>query len=293
MRRYQVYWREAPVGAKIGLMPHDFLRDFPEYFGLFSSFKLFEYLPLLVYPEDVKNSLGQIFNVQLTFHEKEKLIEEIKIFAPETAPLNNNLSGFMSRFGENFTNFFIAISFSHFFKGVVDRGTAIHEFGHFIEQKVATRKNGITHALQIRETSFKSANYLYKKFYRDIPIELAAKEADELIAWLNALWLCWLLKIDARSVVWGMIEDETNNSNISKFTINHLPKIKDFFLNRNVAEEHFKGKHKIGFYEFFEHENESAMCDQIDDATRRLIDFWKAPRLVSKNPISNGSPKSR
>ena len=278
-------WADAPLEDPIGLMAGELLRSHPQYAEVCTLFNI-NNLPMLTYGAEIERTLGQIFDARLSFHVPERMATEVKDFAGERAPTQKNLEGYMNSYGPNLSKFFIAVSTVPPLPDVVQKGTVLHEYGHYIEQRKAVTL-GSTRAHEIRDTSFKSAYCLFKKNFPKLSEKKALEAADELVAWLNGLWLCWLLELDTGLIVAGMVLDEVSQPDSETGFPQHcLPKIREYFLDRQIAERHFNSANGQSFTECLYLEHEEQLCFMIEDATRRLLNIVKAS--ASSSIVSDG-----
>lgn len=266
----QYKWRDAPSDGPVVLLTGKLLEDYPEYSDIFRIFRVSN-LPLYTYTADAAKTLGRMFEAKLSFHHRDRMAAEVRTFAGNRAPVSQRLEGYMNLYGPDLSKSFIAISTHPDDPDIADKSTILHEYGHYVEQRKAALL-GATHALQMRETSFLVAYQLLRHGCPNISDRVVLRAADELVAQINSLWLCWVLGLDTGLVLAGMILGEVSHpSAVTTFSTTHLPRLSKYFINRRIAEAWFKSFYGFGFKDFADDGDEKRMCFQIDDATRRLL----------------------
>lgn len=259
-----------------------FLEDYPNYRSLFNTVDMPDDMPTQVDYNHVRFTLGARFNASLSIHEPNHMPADLAKFIPHAAKLPPNLEGYMTRFGKRDAKFHIAVKIGD--NNKLDRGTVVHEYGHYVEQRVAFLRGGPTDPLAERDTAFMFACAMVSRVrgrsvlayyvHHGYPADLRWT-ADELVAWLNALWLCWILNIDPKTVAAGMVLDAINHSALDIVTVTRcLPAIAHIITDRAAAEQLFAsaGPYTLGnALRRGPNERDSRLCKQIDCATSMLL----------------------
>lgn len=269
-KSFRPAWRPAPSDSPVVLLIGNLLEDHPQYSGLCRLIGL-SGLPQFTYTIDAVKTLGHIFQARLSFHHPDRFVEEIRDFAGDRAPKAGNYAGCMARYGDNLSKFFVAIATQPDDTNIASMGSILHGFGHYAEDRKAAFL-GATSTHQKRETSFNAAYQLLQDTFPQISEQKALRAADEIVAWINALWICWMLNLDTGLVLSGMILDEINDiDHFNGFTLSHLPKMHKYFSDREIAEMFFRGSDGFGFDCLFTDGSDQRLCFQIDGATERLL----------------------
>lgn len=247
------------------------LNAFPDYKRLFDAMDISR-VCLLSDVESVKQSIGQVFDARLSFHVPGRLARDIALVAPEVKPSSPSLAGYMSRYGDNFTSYLVAVTAADETCRSVDTGSVLHEYGHYVEQR-QLKYDRMIPAYAPRETSFSSACLLVLSRFPDLTGEAILVAADELVAWTNALWLAWIFQVDPRVVFCGMVLDEISNPAKARLTRRVLPDYLDLFRDRELAERQFEFYSGIQFTRFSRISDVHDKSRLVDGATRALFDY--------------------
>lgn len=267
------------VQAKEGILKVDrLLCDFPRYTELFWQYTIGS-PQMFAYSQDVKRFIGETFDVKLSFHKPACVEGDLRKLGLPQIPETNSIAGYMSRLSVESDRCYIAVAAARPELDIVDIGLVMHEYGHYIEERVHLKERespnyrspGFVH----RNTSMTMAFQLFAEACPSLPRDVIHYAADELVAWGNALWLCWLFGIDRQYVALGLVLDKISQSpDYPDFAVTHLHKIHKFFTNRAAAEALFSsGGYYPGFDNFFEQGDEHSRCLQIDTASHNLFAY--------------------
>lgn len=250
-----------------------FLRHFPQYRRLFATINVPSDLPMLMTVEHARTFISSCFNTSFSAHRPGYMRTELAHLIPSAMCLPDDLEGYMTRVGKRFNRFHIAVTIRN---GYLQRDTVVHELGHYSEQRVATLRGQPPGPLAIRNTAFIDAHSLLTQmkckpsYFGDL-----RRAADELVAWMNAIWLCYMLGIDSRTVFVGMLLDSISHpANDTGFNENCLPAVARIFTERTFAERIFNS---AGSYTLVNglkssmKNNDTQLCKQIDSATSSLL----------------------
>jgi hypothetical protein len=95
-------------------------------------------------------------------------------------------------------------------------------------------------------------------------------------AWVNAIWLAWMLGIDQQSLVMAIVLleiEEMEDDEPAEFAEYIWVKYKNYLLDREFAEDHFKqaGPYDFNAFDDSQAVNEVKMWQQIDKASALLF----------------------
>lgn len=232
---------------------------------------------MLAHTKDFKRFVGKAFDVKLSFHKPGCVERDLRKLGLPQIPDTNSIAGFMSRFSVESSKCYVAVAAARPKLDLVDIGTVVHKYGHYIEERVhlGERENLNYRSPDFvhRNTSMTMALELISKDCPSLPYDVIHWAADELVAWTNAVWVCWLLRIDTQYVIIGLVIDKIlRSSDYPDFALLHLHKLHSLFTSRVAAEACFSGDGRhSGFDHFFEQGDEYSRCLQIDTATHNLF----------------------
>jgi len=256
-----------------------FLADFPHYAELFIAVGMTDNIWLHATRDDVRSTLGARFNAELSFHKPGRISADLAWRIPSIREASN-LAGYMTRYGKGAAMFHVAVTTIDKASSYVDRGTAIHEYGHYVEQRVAANRGYPPGPLQKRNTAFKYAYALVTATGSGATDGLCSRfAADEFIAWINAIWLCWMLRIDPKTVVVGMVLDAISHpESFAPYVHQSLPLIvkAEIFSNRAAAEHIFESAGRYTLSRGLRVGTDTSdvrLCEQIDRASSTLLDL--------------------
>jgi hypothetical protein len=260
-------WSNVPDSI---LRDRKLVHDHPRYRAMFRSFGM-KNLSMLTRTNDVRETLGQVFDARLSFHLRGTLVRDIREFAPEVAPTAPNSMAYMVRYGDGFTRCLIALETPDLHCRVVDKGSVLRAYGHYIEQRTLVGQR-MYRAGEMRDSSFMDAYQIVQRRCDWLSPEALPVAADTLISWLNAIWICWLFRLDPRAIIAGMVLDDITSSwAATHFAEDVFPQWQDVLTNRGAAEGIFAQGCSVGFDHCFEEKDVMRLCRQIDAATRKLL----------------------
>ncbi|MBI5920491.1 MAG: hypothetical protein HY847_02445 [Betaproteobacteria bacterium] len=275
-KKSSTYWQK--ISDHVFLVDR-FIQDCPGFRPLFDSLNMPNDLDAFVSRADVKNTLGERFNAIFTIHQPGKIMSDLARFIPDFAPLSglrDNKVGFMIRHGKD-DSCRVAIAWVGT-KNKLHRGTVLHEFGHYVEQRVAALRGYSPGPTVDRDTAIRYAREVINKMIR--PSHFAGNTfiaADEVVAWLNAVWLCWILGIDPRIVIAEMAIDSVSSpENDSGFVKICSPLINHIITDHSSADRMFKSAGPFTFQQALERkpgETDITLCQQIDGATASILEY--------------------
>ena len=254
-----------------------FLNDFPQFRTLFAALGMPDNLPLQVNADAVRDTLARRFNAGFSIHDAGRIGSDLAKFVPHAKDLSSASTGYMTRYGENYMHFHVAITIADKTTGQLDRGTVIHEYGHYVDQNVAAHRGYAPGPYVKRDTAFMGAFELINKMEASTAGTRSHYfAADELVAWLNALWLCRILNIDPRTVVVGMILDTISqpSGNIG-FVKACLTAIANTIVDRSAGERMFNAAGPYTLHDALCPDpdgNDDRLCAQIDGTTSALLE---------------------
>ncbi len=264
----------------------DFLEDHPGYRATLQSVGVPHDLGMSLAPSDAERLLIQRFAADFSTHHKGRIgIDLAHLLVPEAQESASRSCGYMFRKGLNHDQFHVAVTFwPEPELDLLDRATVLHEYGHYVEQRVAAKRRQSREPLADRSTSFNDALRFIRHFGDRPSSEYEMRRAaDELVAWLNAIWLCWITSMDPRIVVVGMALDAFASVEPDiRFLERCIAAIAPIITDREVAQRFFSGLGLLTFENALSHRNRNSdvtLCKQIDYATVMLIRCLLVPRL--------------
>lgn len=262
-------WRDYPAQwARLNWT--DLLEDYPLYTHLFEIFCISD-CSLYTLATDVELTFGHIFDARLVFYRDGIWLEKGTQSSIEHDVNLDGMMGTMARYGSDYSQCLVAISSTNADINVVDKGSALKLYGHYCEQRLLVGQRMYS-PYEMRDTAYADALRVIKDGRIKAVKGAASFAADNLIAWINAVWLCWIFNLDVRPVIVGMVLDDiTNPHTASNFATAVLPAWKDILTDRLVAEKVFRGSGGPGFNDCFEDGDVLRLCQQIDRATAALL----------------------
>lgn len=260
-------WRPYPANW-VYLQRLELLFDYPEYQALFDLYEI-EQCPMFTSPPSVEKTLGAVFDADLVFTAPGNVGKIVRKKLPQDEYVLDSSAGHMVRYGEHFEKYLIVIATAAKEIKAVDKSTVLRMFGHYCEQRILAAQP-MYKAYEMRDTAYKDAVELVN---RALPnAALPEVIADNLTAWLNAIWLCWIFNLDQRWVIIGMVLDEISNpQGVSSFISNVMSTLKPLLTDRESAERFFRIASGSGFDNCFDDRNVVGLCQGIDKATRMLL----------------------
>lgn len=253
-----------------------FLEDFPAYQPLLESINMPDDLRLLIDVEDARQTVGQHFSAGLSVHHRGQIGADLAyLLSPTAQQQAARCMGYMLRRDSDPALFHVAVTFQEA-PGWIDRPTLVHEYGHYVEQRVAAKRKQTIDPYADRATAFMDALQLVQLFSKSAPYgDDERSAADELVAWLNAIWLCWMAGMDPRIVIVGLLTDAISHGKRDLRFLNRLiPALAGIVQLRTPAAKFFGGLGRWTFDTALARvcgAHDIQVCQQIDKATSMLI----------------------
>lgn len=234
-----------------------------------------------VHRNAVRCTLGARFNTRFSVHASGHMMADLANLFPEiTFPDEECGGGYMARLGEHSDDFNIAVIAIDDCKNL-DRGTVLSQFGHYIEQRVVAHRQLPFEPLAMRNTAFLDAYEVVNMTSKGATCEQDLRRAaDQLCAWTNAIWLCWMLKISPKIVVVGMALDATNYpSEEGRSETCGLVAAARVLVSHTAAEHMFTSAGPFTLKTALRPEasgNDVSLCQQINLASSLLLESIRA-----------------
>jgi hypothetical protein len=263
-----MHWEECEEDELFYEM-QDFLTDHPNYVAFLNIFGIDKYTKIRAALDvrQIAEVFQHIFDARLSFNDKDR---------PEVT------DGYFIR-TEQYS--LVAISAMQWGDGCKrsQSATVIHEFGHYVEQRIIPDNVYLPNQpYNDRDTSFAAALLLLSQLNLGIDSKNQRLMADELVAWINAIWISWIVGLDPRTAVLGAAIDTAVQK---KFA--HTEVIKRIF--EPLAIMVCSKKHAVEFFNRFgqydlsqmskynpSEMGDKSLCLQIEQATRLSIDMIRA-----------------
>ena len=245
------------------------LADYPNYSSFFKHFGI-DLHTKITHELDVgqiAKNFQRIFDAKLSFYKNDR---------PE------NTEGYCIRTEQDCL---VAVTATEYDDGCryAQLATVIHEYGHYVEQRIIPEdvfSPGQPYC--DRDTSFASALRLISELNLSVEINIQRYIADELVAWVNAIWISWIVGLDPRAAVLGAAIDSTH-----PITFLHPEVVNKSFkslaaviCSKKHANDHFR---QFGPYDLFaiskyrrSDKGDKNLCLQIDQATKCAFEMIRA-----------------
>lgn len=274
------------ISLDCGLYRNHLLADFPEYKRVFDLYEVPDQMNLVCSVEQAKAAFEGAFGATLSFHRLGELNRDLKARNCPIVPNRDDVMGFMARDGVRLNKYLVAIAGQKEQDGNVKDihvGTILHEYGHYVEERhqAQLRKRGN----EWRQTSHWVASRWVNAVRQPLTFEGIDFAADELAAWMNAVWISWLMDADRNYVVTGLVLDAVSNPDFpAEFVTQALPDLHAILTNRRVAEKLFRSTAQgASFDDFFKQGTETSRCCQIDEATMNIFGYLLDLHVARRN----------
>lgn len=264
-----------------------FLEDHPYFRATLQCVGVPYDLRLGITSADVEKLLGHRFSADFSTHHQGRIgIDLAHLLVPEAQERAARSIGYMFVTGSNYDQFHVAVAFQ-LGPDLLDRSTVLHEYGHYVEQRVATRRHRNADPLADRSTAFADALRLVRIAGAHSSSEHEMRRAaDEFVAWFNAIWLSWITGMDPRLVVVGMVLDAISSAEPAiPFLERCISIIAPVITDREVAQRFFCGSGSSSFENTLRHRSrhrDVQLCQQIDHATAMLFRSILIPRFLGR-----------
>jgi hypothetical protein len=265
-----VYWKECEDDDDIFYEIDKFLTDHPDYMKFLNIFGIDKSTQIRAELDvgKIAERFQHIFDARLSFDDKDR---------PEKT------KGYCDRIEQYCL---VAISTEQLDDGykIAESATVIHEYGHYAELRIIPDEDYIPNQPYIdRDTSFKSARLLLSKWNLGIDDRNQRLMADELLAWINAIWISWIVVLDPRTALLGAVIDaDKKNSAHTEVVKRIFEPIALMACSKEHAAEIFNrcGPHDLSAMSKYKPSEmgDMSLCLQIDHATRvaldQIRDYW-------------------
>ncbi|PPC94305.1 MAG: hypothetical protein CTY33_04590 [Methylotenera sp.] len=250
------------------------LRNYPSYVRLFHELKMPEKCSMVGRIEDLMKSIGRIFSFEVEYvspgalvdlHADDKAMYMYRYYHGHIYPRITD--------GKNILKIEAVDNQLRY----VDIPKALYEYGQMINYQVISLE--VEMGNHFNNTSSHDASIL-------MGYEVAKGDTEENVwalafgkqfsGWVNAIWLAWMLGIDQQSLVMAIVLleiDEMEDDEPAEFAEYIWVKYKNYLLDREFAEKHFKQAGQYDFNAFRNHHevNEVKIWQQIDKASALLF----------------------
>jgi hypothetical protein len=164
--------------------------------------------------------------------------------------------------------------------------TVIHEYGHYAEQRIIPDDNyRPSQPYSDRETSFASALLLLLSLKLGTDSNKQKVITDELVAWVNSIWISWIVGLDPRTAILGAAIDSADPDTSLRPEV-----VKQIFgplaimaCSKKHAAKHFN---QFGSYDLsamskysLSKMGDKSLCIQIDQSTKHIFDMIGVRKL--------------
>ena len=252
----------------------DFMTDHPEYRPFLCRFGIDEYTKIraALGVGQIANVFQHTFDARLSFEDKDR---------PE------NTEGYTIRTERGCL---VAIASSREWDDGCERSqsaTVIHEYGHYAEQRIIPDDlYRPDQPYSDRETSFASALLMLCDLNPCIDSNIQRLIADELVAWVNTIWISWIVGLDPRTAILGAVLDSADqNSYLPQEIVERVfTPLAIMACSKKHANEYFR---RFGPYDLSSKSThnrgemgDKVLCLQIDQATRHAFNTIKLHEMV-------------
>lgn len=249
-----------------------FLRDYPQFATLFKTLDMPDDLPLLVSQAEAERRVCARFDASFSVHNPGTIGDAFShhISRAQVVALNA-MSAHM----------LFPMSPSHGFQvavqtasplGEVDLGSILRMYGFY----VAARASHATTRNKFSENDAVAAALTVTYALNCSPFfgGRAGDSADTLVAWMNAVWICWMVGIDPRVVVVGLLMDcIPTMQNDWRALLTVLTAMTPVVVSRAEAERLFNasGRKMLDHISRLDTQDR-ALCAQTNKATIKWLD---------------------
>ena len=249
-----------------------FLRDYPQFATLFKTLNMPDDLPLLVSQAEAERRICARFEATFSVHNPGTIGDA---FSEDLSRAQVVALNAMS------AHMLFPMSPSHGFQvavqtaspwGEVDLGSVLRMYGFY----VAARASHATARNKFSENDAVAAALAVPYALNCAPFfgERAGDSADTLVAWMNAVWICWMVGIDPRVVVVGLLLDcIPTMQNDWRALLTLLKALTPVVVSRAEAERLFNasGRKMLNHATRLDTQDR-ALCAQINKATIKWLD---------------------